>query len=179
MRKDTAYKGGPKIHLGAILDDAELPAIPQPLRGLLAKSRAPTTGRPSKMTPDRVRRLLFALRSAASLRACAEWSGIGWSTYRDWYRAGRKDDATPLLAAFSASCARAREEGELELVRIIELHAPRDWRAAQALLEAKKPKRYQRQLAAKVEHGGGISVKGLAEAFGEFMTDDTKGRDKP
>jgi len=166
--------------LPGVEDDSDLPPIPRKLAKLLADERKgnPGRGRPSALTPRKVRRLLFALRSAASIRACAEWSGLGWSTYRRAFTEGGKEGASPLLAEFRASCARARESGELELVRIIQLHAPRDWRAAAALLEAKKPKRYRRQVAVDANHGGAVTVKGLGEAFADLFADgSTKGGD--
>lgn len=163
--------------LAGVEGDHDLePVPPELLREMRAAARMKKgAGRPLVMFSEaKVRRLLWALKSAASIRACVEWSGFGWATYRRWFTEGKKDDASALAREFRASCARAREAGELALVRIVELHAPRDWRAAAALLEWKKPKRYGKQVAAKVQHTGDVTVKGLGEAFADFFEDTEK-----
>jgi hypothetical protein len=152
-------------------DEEDLPPIPPALLKLLEADRdeRKKTGRPSNLTPRRVRRLLYALSSAASIKACAEWSGIGFTVYRRHFTEGGKEGADTLHRVFRASCVRARESGELELVEVIKRAAKTEWRAAHALLEAKKPKRYRRQIAASVQHGGNVTVKGLGDAFAEFF----------
>lgn len=61
--------------------------------------------------------------------------GIHEDTLRRWLRAGREEDAHPLLKKFSEDFDMAYEEATSGLVDCVRFHAQEDWRAAAWLLE--------------------------------------------
>jgi hypothetical protein len=152
----------------------DLPELSPELRKAIMEAKRAPTGRPSKMTIRRVRLLLAGIRTTARFKACAALAGIDYATFTRWMKEGEREDAPLHFRMFRAEVTRAREDAEARLTRIVELHAPKDWRAAMALLEARRPKGYAPKVRANVKHEGSLSVKGLAEAFAEFMDDDAK-----
>ena len=83
-------------------------------------------GRRSKYEPDRVKRILDALRNGMSVKGACAAGIISSATYFDWLKRHPE---------FSAAVTRAEKDSEMELVRRLYAHADDDWRAAKFLLE--------------------------------------------
>lgn len=106
--------------------------------------------RPSKLTAERLDRVLAGLRVGATLaRACAA-AGISDDTLRRW-RSRRPDVRTAV--------ERAEAEQALHCLQMIAAAAPKDWRAAAWLLERRFPEHYGRVSRKRLEHGGEVAAQ--------------------
>lgn len=87
-------------------------------------------GRRSKYEPDRVKRILDALRAGLSAKAAYTAGGISSATYFDWLNRHPE---------FLEAVTRAERKSEESLLKRLYAHADDDWRAAKFLLERRFP----------------------------------------
>lgn len=104
-------------------------------------------GRPSKLDPTVVARLLGVLRVGGYPEAAAGVAGIHRSTLNRWIARGDPEGTDPEDApyrAFVLDLAQARAEGETRNVAIIAQAASQNWQAAAWMLERSYPERWAR-----------------------------------
>lgn len=108
-------------------------------------------GRPSKLTPERLKRIVDAIRAGNYVETAAEYAGIGKTTFYRWMEQGEKA-SRGIYRDFRDAVMRARAEAEARNIALIQKAAPDDWRAAAWWLERAFPDRWgSRQ---KLEHSG-------------------------
>lgn len=110
-------------------------------------------GRPSKYTPDVVKRILDALRDGNSHNGAAAAGGIVPSTFYEWMNAHPD---------FSEAVHHAERECELALVADLRKMAREDHRPLQFMLERRFPETWGRRQEQKIEitgaNGGPVQV---------------------
>jgi len=120
----------------------------------------PTTragaGRPSKLTAETEARILSAVRCGVSQKIACEAAGVGVSTLTRWKRRAKDPDEPREYRDFLKRLNRARQEGIVARVAIVQKAAQTDWRAASWLLERDCPQDYS--MKHRVEHSGSVSV---------------------
>ena len=99
-------------------------------------------GRPSKLTPETEMRILSAVRCGASNVVACEAAGIAKSTLSSWLSQAKKEDAPEALTSFAEKLERARAEGVVARLAMIQKSAGVDWRAAAWMLERDDPNAY-------------------------------------
>lgn len=107
-------------------------------------------GRPSKLNPDCIARLVDALRAGHTRETAAALAGISRSTFNAWLAAAKESDANPELLAFSDAVKGGELDAEDALLAIIRAAAPKQWQAAAWLLERRHPDRWGRRVKAEV-----------------------------
>lgn len=111
-------------------------------------------GQPSKLTPDRLEKILEALREGNYRDSAAEAAGISYQTFRNWEKRGEAEKSGRFWT-FLEAIRKAEAEGELHNLKIITNAAEDgDWRAAAWQLERKNPAKWGRKDAKKVEMSG-------------------------
>lgn len=111
-------------------------------------------GRPSKLTPERRKRLLDAIRAGAPKTHAAAAAGIDRETLRRWERRAEEPNAPAEYVAFAADLHACEAEAFVTLTATVRQAARTDWRAAAWLLERRAPDEYGRR--DRVEHSGRI-----------------------
>ena len=104
--------------------------------GTAMQKRRP--GRPSKLTPQVVAMILTAIRCGASNRIACEGAGICPETLCAWKRRGEAEPGSE-YSEFLQRLTRARQEGRISRLAMIQKAAKMDWRAAAWLLERDMP----------------------------------------
>ena len=124
-------------------------------------------GRPSKLTPQTMALILAAIKCGASNRIACSGAGIHEDTLYGWIEKGRERPGSD-YAEFSEKLTRARQEGRISRMAIIQQAARTDWRAAAWLLERDMPDEFS--LRYKIEHSVSGEVT-LADALRALRTD--------
>ncbi len=110
-------------------------------------------GRPTKYNPDRVKRILDAIRSGAAYVDAANYAGISYQTFNEW----RKE-----YPEFSDAVEEADGAAMVGLVATIRKAATegKQWQAAAWLAERRHPDRYGRTVKTEVSgpEGGPVAV---------------------
>ncbi len=98
-------------------------------------------GRPSKLTSDRQKRLLDAIRAGAFYEPACAYAGISYQTCRNWMARGKEDGAGEYFE-FLESVKAVEAELELELAGAWSEAAKTDWRASMEFLSRRFPDRW-------------------------------------
>lgn len=107
------------------------------------------TGRPTKCTPDRVKRIIDALKGGNTRKASAAYGGIDIDTFGNWMNRGAAGEEP--FSDFSEQVKAAEAEAEVRNVAIIAKAATEKWQAAAWWLERRKPADW----AQTTKHTGG------------------------
>lgn len=120
--------------------------------------RHPKPGRPCKLTPAVLRKLLEAFEVGATINDAAAWAGINRTTLHDWLAKATQKDAAPEFSDLADKIDHARAKGRKQLLDKI-AKSP-DWRAA-AHLAALGDRAYsiRHQLEVNGGEGGPIPVQ--------------------
>ena len=131
-------------------------------------------GRPSKFTPERKDRLLYAISLGMSyVRACM-LAGISDQTYYNWHRKATID-RIPEYVEFFEQMKIAEIEGELENLEQINVCAKQgSWQAAAHILRCRQPERYGDKKTVNVggtlnSSNGDADVHTLAAQLKKYM----------
>lgn len=108
------------------------------------------TGRPSKLAPDVVARVVEALKGGNYRSVAAQWAGITDTTFRQWMRLGKKKPDS-VHGAFRRAVVEAEKEAEIALVRLVMNAAASDPKHAEWLLSHRHPERWADRTRSKVE----------------------------
>lgn len=95
----------------------------------------------SKLTTERQRRLLGAIRAGNYLSVAARYAGIAPSTLYRWLREGRRERNGPYRAVAKA-VDRALARAEVRAVAILREGMQKDWKGALAYLARRYPRRW-------------------------------------
>lgn len=125
-------------------------------------------GRPSKLTPERQKKLVDAIRAGNYYETACTYAGIEYQTFRNWMVAGEQASRGKYFDFFEA-ITRAESEAEARAVALWQKAMPEDWRAAQMFLERRHPDRWGKQDKLRTEVSGTVNWVALAQAA---QTDD-------
>lgn len=103
-------------------------------------------GRPSKLNPERQKRIVEALGRGCTNESAAAIGGITRKTLQDWLRRGR-NSSHGVYRDFLLAAQHARAEGEQALLRDIALDD--DWRAKAWILERRWSDAYSKKTEAE------------------------------
>jgi transposase len=107
-------------------------------------------GRPTKYTPETVKKIVDAIRVGATFRLACDYAGITEETFSQW----RKK-----YSEFSDAIKEAEGAGAVGWLAKIEKAAnDGSWQAAAWKLERRYPKEYGRQVV-ETEHSGAVTIK--------------------
>lgn len=98
-------------------------------------------GRPTKYTPETVKKITGAIQTGATYRLAAQYGGIGLSTFNEWRHQ---------YPEFAEAVEEAEGQGAVMLIAKIQRAAGNSWRAAAWILERRHPEEYGRQI---IDHG--------------------------
>ena len=104
--------------------------------------------RPSKLTPEIIKKLTEAIRAGNYYEAACAYAGIHYSTFRKWMQKGETAKSGKFREFFDA-VTRAEHEAEVRMVAQWQKHMPEDYRAIRDFLERRYPERWGRRLDVK------------------------------
>lgn len=112
-------------------------------------------GRPTKRTPETVKRLCDAIRLGASYADACGYAGVSFETFNEW----RKD-----FPEFSDAVKEAEGSGRVQLIAKIQKAAnDGNWQAAAWMLERRDPQNYGRTMRTQVTGADGGPVQMAAQ----------------
>jgi hypothetical protein len=117
-------------------------------------------GRPSKLTPDVVDRLLTAIRQGMYFTSACTYAGIHDATFHYWMAKGRKETSGEYFDFFVA-VQQAEAQAELAALTFWRAQFPHDWRAAATMLARRHPDRWapreqgQSEVVVNIKHTDG------------------------
>lgn len=121
------------------------------------KAEPKPVGRPSKLTPERQRRLLEAIRGGNYYETACAYAGIDYQTLRNWMKRGEEEGEGVYFEFFEA-VKKAEADAEVSAVQAIRSGFGDDWRAAMTLLERRYPDRWGRRERMDLQHSGEIGM---------------------
>jgi transposase len=110
-------------------------------------------GRPSKLTPEVVKRLTEAIRDGNYYEAACGYAGITYTTFRNWMIKGENAKSGKYREFFEA-IMQAECEAEVRMVAQWQQHMPEDYRAIRDFLERRFPDRWGRKDKVQQEISG-------------------------
>lgn len=116
-------------------------------------------GRPTKYTPETVKKIVDAIRVGATFRLACMYGGIDQSTFENW----RKK-----YSDFSDAINQAEGQGALTWLARIEEAAKVNWQAAAWKLERKYPREYGRRVIQSYEE---IPLEKIPELSDDELND--------
>lgn len=125
-------------------------------------------GRPSKLTPERQKKLVDAIRAGNYYATACTYAGIEYQTFRNWMIAGEQAQRGKYFEFFEA-ITHAEAEAESRAVALWQKAMPDDWRAAQMFLERRHPDRWGKQDKLKADVTSTVNWVDLAKTA---RTDD-------
>ncbi len=116
-------------------------------------------GRPTKLVPERVERLLEAIRVGNYINTAVVYAGITEATFYRWLEIGEANKEGK-YREFLESVKKAEADAEARQVALISKAANETWQAAAWLLERKHPARWGQRNKTEVtgKEGGPIQV---------------------
>ncbi len=133
--------------------------------GTAMQKRRP--GRPSKLTPQTMALILAAIKCGASNKIACAAADICPETLYAWKRRGEEEPGSE-YSDFLQQLTRARQEGRIRRLAMIQKAAKFDWRAAAWLLERDLPDEFSMRY--KIEHSVSGEVT-LADAMRGLRSD--------
>ncbi len=121
-------------------------------------------GRPTKLTPERMKRLTDLIKAGNYIETACCAVGLGHSTYYMWKERGDKErleGKKTIYTEFLDTVQRAESEAEaLSITTITKAEQEGDWKAAAWKLERKNPDKWGRLDRQKInqEHSGEIKI---------------------
>ena len=106
------------------------------------------TGRKTKLTPELIQRICDFIHKGNYVSTACRAVGIHTSTYFNWVKRGEADteaDIDSVYTLFMQALLKAEAEAEVELVKIVNDAAPKNWIAAMTLLERRHPEKWGRK----------------------------------
>jgi transposase len=127
-------------------------------------------GRPTKLQPERVARLLEALREGNYYRAACAKADIGFNTFRAWMKAGQAQRRGK-FREFLNAVRKAEGEAQAEIVAQWRRHCPENWQACRDFLARRNAAEWGQKDMKKLEHSGGLRLE-LVEELADGPGDD-------
>lgn len=111
-------------------------------------------GRPTRLTPETMSRVLNAIRSGAFLNAAAAYAGVRPSTLYGWWKRGR-EAKSGRYRELSDGIERALADSELRATyAVVKAFEQGEWRAALAYLSKRFPTRWSDRQTVDVRGSG-------------------------
>lgn len=111
--------------------------------------------RPTKLTPEVVKKIVLAINAGNYAKVAAQMAGIGETTYYRWLEMSEKPSARKEYREFRESIERAEAEAEvIALTRVRQAADNGDWKAAGWFLERKHGERWGRNDKIRQEISG-------------------------
>jgi len=117
-------------------------------------------GRPSKRTPDTIKKLEENIGKGLPYELACRLSGISGTAYRNWIMAASQPGADPELVGFLLRMTRAETKAEATLVEKWLNKTDDDWRAARDYLSRRWPERWAESHRHSGPGGGPIPIQG-------------------
>ena len=96
-------------------------------------------GRPTLFTAKRAKLVIEAVRRGQTYKLSAAYAGISYSTLNRWRAIGRDDDAPAKFRKFWKQLEQASGEAALRMIKLVEVAAQTDWKAATWILSRRHP----------------------------------------
>lgn len=126
---------------------------------------------PSKLTPERIAKILDLVRDCVPVSVAARKSGVSYTTLKDWRR--RAEAEGGVYAEFDEAIEEAVATAETKMVKTVYDAAQSDARHAQWMLERRFQGRWspasKTKVEAKVEHSGSVDLTKLSEAEADAL----------
>ena len=124
-------------------------------------------GRPSKLTPERIAKVLEALRAGNYVEAACGYANVSVSTFYRWLERGEQESKGQ-YREFREDIKKAQADAEAAIVAHWRKHIPKDWKACATFLERRYPERWGRRVIQQevTGKGGGalrIEVQEMAD----------------
>jgi transposase len=117
--------------------------------------RRSSVARPTKLTPEVVKKIVLAINAGNYAKVAAQMAGIGETTYYRWLEMSEKPSARKEYREFRESIERAEAEAEvIALTRVRQAADNGDWKAAGWFLERKHGERWGRNDKIRQEISG-------------------------
>jgi hypothetical protein len=117
--------------------------------------RRSSVPRPTKLTPEVVKKIVLAINAGNYAKVAAQMAGIGETTYYRWLELSEKPNARKEYREFRESIERAEAEAEvIALTRVRQAADNGDWKAAGWFLERKHGERWGRNDKIRQEISG-------------------------
>lgn len=107
----------------------------------MAKDRKGIGGRPSKLTPEVLARIINAVRTGNYIEPACAYAGIDQRTYHNWVARAKGARSGEYFQFFQA-LKQAQAEAEIALVSRWYGRAPEDWRSTSTMLMRRHPERW-------------------------------------
>lgn len=142
---------------------------------------ATKTGPKGKFTPERIRKIIKALKEGSPHETAAALAGIGKTAFYEWLKKGEKAK-TGEYRAFYDKVKEAEAYAEAERVRRINKAGREgDWKADAWYLERRYPDKWGRRvISADLNHSGEVIERHEYEATAEIthkLQEDEEGRE--
>lgn len=135
----------------ASIPDRKAPPPPPKRRQALQAAPGTSVVQKGAYAPWMTNVICDNLREGATLKTCAARIRVDPRTLSRWLAEGRKDGAPAELQELWFSVEEARADFVGGLVETVKIHALKDWRAAQMLLQSVDPETYSPQHRSKVD----------------------------
>lgn len=116
-------------------------------------------GRPSKLTPERHKRIVELIEAGNYPETAAGACGVNRATYYVWMAKGR-EAKSGRYKDFHDDVVRAREAAEADLVAMVKLAAVEDWRAASWMLERTRKGKYAKPIHLEQDLQTTVTIQG-------------------
>jgi hypothetical protein len=116
-------------------------------------------GRPSKLTPERHKKIVKLIEAGNYPETAAGACGVNRATYYVWMAKGREAKSGK-YKDFHDDVQRAREAAEAELIQTIRRASVDDWRAASWMLERTRKGKYSKPIHVEAESISTIKIEG-------------------
>lgn len=113
---------------------------------------------PGKLTPERQKTLVDAIRHGHYYETACAYAGISYQTFRNWVQLSEHAKNGRYFEFFEA-ITRAEAEAENRAVQLWQAAMEKDWRAAQMFLERRRPDRWGKQDKIGLMHEGKVAVE--------------------
>lgn len=138
----------------------------------MLKKNKKKTGRPTKLTPETVERIIQSLEWGNYLETAAAYAGISKETLFDWLKKGANSDSGP-HKEFSDSVKKVMAVSEMRDVKnIAAAAASGQWQASAWRLERKYPDRWGKRDHVEVtgQDGGPIEITAARKILVDRIT---------
>lgn len=107
-------------------------------------------GRPTKLNPERKKKILDALAAGNFFEPSCAYAGVDHETVRGWVRRGEREGKGAYYT-FSVEMKEAQAQAEVALAATIKKHAVNKWEAAGWLLSRRFPERWSESSRVRLE----------------------------
>ena len=124
-------------------------------------------GRPSKLIPERIEKLLEAIRAGNYLNVAVVYAGISLSSFYQYMELADNPKNTKYVQ-FSEAVKKAEADAEARQVALVSKAAIDTWQAAAWMLERKHPNRWGQKVRTEVtgKDGGPVEIDVRAKLLG-------------